>query len=68
MVDAEGLPAWQAAAFLAQWKRKDSLRDVYMGHHHPDYLREAAEAIGKYPTRRVSADNWTMFSLCFRSI
>ena len=37
-----GVPHWQAAGFLAMSEK--TLRDVY-GHHHPDYLREAAEAI-----------------------
>jgi integrase len=39
-----GVPLWQAAGFLAMSEK--TLRDVY-GHHHPDYLREAAEAFGK---------------------
>jgi integrase len=41
-----GVPHWQAAGFLAMSEK--TLRDVY-GHHHPDYLREAAEAISKRP-------------------
>jgi integrase len=45
-----GISHWQAAGFLAMSEK--TLRDVY-GHHHPDYLREAAEAISKRP--RVSA-------------
>jgi integrase len=41
-----GAPQWQAAGFLAMSEK--TLRDVY-GHHHPDYLREAAAAISKRP-------------------
>jgi integrase len=41
-----GIPHWQAAGFLAMSEK--TLRDVY-GHHHPDYLRDAAEAISKRP-------------------
>lgn len=49
-----GVPHWQAAGFLAMSEK--TLRDVY-GHHHPDYLREAAEAISHRPqlVRRTSA-------------
>ena len=43
-----GVSHWQAAGFLAMSEK--TLRDVY-GHHHPDYLREAAEAISKRPQR-----------------
>jgi hypothetical protein len=41
-----GVPHWQAAGFLAMSEK--TLRDVY-GHYHPDYLREAAEAISRRP-------------------
>jgi hypothetical protein len=34
---------WEAAGFLAMSEK--TLRDTY-GHHHPDHLRGAAEAIG----------------------
>ena len=49
-----GVPQWQAAGFLAMSEK--TLRDVY-GHHHPDFLREAAAAIGKRPqlVRKMSA-------------
>lgn len=49
-----GVPLWQAAGFLSMSEK--TLRDVY-GHHHPDFLREAAEALSKRPqrVRRVSA-------------
>lgn len=43
-----GVSLWQAAGFLAMSEKM--LHDVY-GHHHPDYLREAAEAISKGPQR-----------------
>jgi integrase len=43
-----GVPLWQAAGYLAM--RQETLERTY-GHHHPDYMREAAEAIGKRPQR-----------------
>jgi len=39
----KGVPTWQAAAFLSM--SEATLTRVY-GHHHPDYMREAADAIG----------------------
>jgi integrase len=39
-----GVPLWEAAGFLAMSEK--TLRDVY-GHHHPDHLRGAAEALSK---------------------
>lgn len=41
-----GVPIWEAAGFLAM--RSETLQRVY-GHHHPDYQRVAAEAIGRRP-------------------
>jgi integrase len=41
-----GAPIWEAAGFFAMSEK--TLRDVY-GHHHPDYMRGAAEAIGRRP-------------------
>lgn len=38
-----GVDRWRAAGFLGM--SVQSLLNVY-GHHHPDYMREAAEAIG----------------------
>jgi len=38
-----GVSTWDAAGFLGMSEK--TLRDVY-GHHHPDYLRRAATAIG----------------------
>jgi hypothetical protein len=38
-----GVNTWEAAGFLGMSEK--TLRDVY-GHHHPDYLRAAASAIG----------------------
>ena len=38
-----GVSTWEAAGFLGMSEK--TLRDVY-GHHHPDYLQGAAEAIG----------------------
>jgi integrase len=47
-----GVTHWQAAGYLAMSEK--TLREVY-GHHHPDYLREAAEALSKRPqfVRRI---------------
>ena len=38
-----GVPTWEAAAFLSM--SEATLTQVY-GHHHPDYMRAAADAIG----------------------
>jgi len=38
------VPTWEAAGFLAMSEKM--LLEVY-GHHHPDYMRGAAEAISK---------------------
>jgi len=40
-----GVGEWQASGFLGM--NVETLRNVY-GHHHPDYLREAADAIGSH--------------------
>jgi integrase len=42
-----GVPIWEAAGFLGMSEK--TLRDTY-GHHHPDHLRGAADAIGSRPT------------------
>jgi integrase len=48
-----GVPIWEAAGFLAM--RPETLQRVY-GHHHPDYMRAAADAIGRRPgVRGLSA-------------
>lgn len=48
-----GVPIWEAAGFLAM--RPETLQRVY-GHHHPDYMRVAADAIGRRPgVRGLSA-------------
>jgi integrase len=39
-----GVPLWQAAGYLAM--RQETLERVY-GHHHPDFMREAAEAMNR---------------------
>ena len=41
-----GVKPWEAAGFLAMSEK--TLIAVY-GHHHPDFMREAAEAIGARP-------------------
>jgi integrase len=41
-----GVPLWEAAGYLAM--RPETLQRVY-GHHHPDFMREAADAIGRRP-------------------
>jgi hypothetical protein len=46
-----GAPMWEAAGFLGMSEK--TLRETY-GHHHPDYLHGAANAIG---TRRVPKPN-----------
>jgi len=38
-----GVPTWEAAGFLGM--SRETLERVY-GHHHPDFLRGAAEALG----------------------
>ena len=43
-----GVLTWQAAEFLAMTEKV--LIDTY-AHHHPDYMREAAEAISKCGSR-----------------
>jgi integrase len=40
------VPTWEAAGFLGMSEK--TLRETY-GHHHPDYLRGAANAIGTRP-------------------
>lgn len=48
-----GVSTWDAAGFLGMSEK--TLRDVY-GHHHPDYLQAAAEAIGtKKPVSLVKS-------------
>ena len=39
-----GVPMWEAAGYLGMSEK--TLRDVY-GHHHPDFLKGASEAIGR---------------------
>ena len=46
-----GAQIYDAAAFLGM--SEETLRNVY-GHHHPDYQREAAEAITRKPSPMVS--------------
>jgi integrase len=46
------VPLWQASGFLAMSEKM--LVEVY-GHHHPDYMIEAADAIGRKPFRSISA-------------
>lgn len=41
-----GTDLWQASGFLAM--SRETLERVY-GHHHPDYMRGAAEALSKRP-------------------
>jgi integrase len=43
-----GVSLWRAAGFLGM--SVETLDRVY-GHHHPDYLSDAAEAIGRKPNR-----------------
>ena len=39
-----GVPMWEAAGFLSM--TRETLERVY-GHHHPDHLREAADALSR---------------------
>jgi hypothetical protein len=45
----EGVDPWQAAGFLGM--SVQTLLEVY-SHHHPDYMREAADAIGSRVRKR----------------
>jgi hypothetical protein len=48
-----GVSTWEAAGFLGMSEK--TLRDVY-GHHHPDHLHHAANAIGtKKPVSLVNS-------------
>ena len=47
-----GASMWQAAGFLGMSEK--TLRDTY-GHHHPDFLREAADAISSRPVPKKVA-------------
>jgi integrase len=48
-----GVPIWEASQFLAM--SEETLIRVY-AHHHPDFTRSAADAIGKRPAgRRMGA-------------
>ena len=44
-----GAPLWEAAGYLGMSEK--TLRETY-GHHHPDFMRGAVEAIGRKPARR----------------
>jgi integrase len=46
-----GVPIWQAAGFLGM--SAEVLERTY-GHHHPDYMRAAAHAIGSKQSQNVS--------------
>jgi integrase len=46
-----GVPIWQAAGYLGM--SADVLERTY-GHHHPDYMRGAAEAITSKQAQNVS--------------
>jgi hypothetical protein len=47
-----GVKTWEAAGFLAMSEKM--LIEVY-GHHHPDFQKQAAEALGRKSFRRISA-------------
>ena len=44
-----GAPLWEAAGYLGMSEK--TLRETY-GHHHPDFMRSALEAVGRKPARR----------------
>src|SRR5262249_32261677 len=48
-----GVAMWEAAGFLGMSEK--TLRETY-GHHHPDYLRGAANAIGTRPAPKKNLD------------
>ena len=56
----KGVELWQASGFLAMSEK--TLIEVY-GHHHPDFMREAAEAIGK-----SLPQNFRVMGDCFCSV
>jgi integrase len=45
-----GADLWQASGFLAM--SMETLQRVY-GHHHPDWMKEAAEILGERPANRM---------------
>jgi integrase len=45
-----GVPVWTAAGYLGM--SVEVLLSTY-GHHHPDHLREAANAFGSKPTKKI---------------
>jgi integrase len=45
----KGVATWQASGFLGM--SEETLQRVY-GHHHPDFMAEAADAIGRRPAAR----------------
>jgi hypothetical protein len=47
-----GAQMWNAAGFLGMSEK--TLRETY-GHHHPDFLRGAAEAIAARPVQKKEA-------------
>lgn len=46
-----GAPIWEASGFLGMSEK--TLRETY-GHHHPDFMRGAADAISNRPRKQVS--------------
>ena len=44
-----GAPLWEAAGFLGMSEK--TLRETY-GHHHPDFMRGAVDAVGRKPAKR----------------
>jgi hypothetical protein len=47
-----GADLWQASGFLSM--SMETLQRVY-GHHHPDWMKEAAEILGERPSNRFPA-------------
>ena len=56
-----GVPIWEASQFLAM--SEETLTRVY-AHHHPEFTKSAANAIGRRPAWRGMARNPLMFLLC----
>jgi hypothetical protein len=49
-----GLPIWQAADYLGMPLQMIQVIERAYGHHHPDYMRGAAEAITTKQPKNVS--------------
>jgi hypothetical protein len=53
-----GVDSWEASGFLAM--TRETLERVY-GHHHPDYLRNAAGALSRPRNVRATGQKLRVF-------